>query len=131
MTMGSGTPAFMSREAFEETPKHHDGMSFFAGRDWYAFGCCLLLMLLGEKGGTTHYVAGRYVLLPADKDSVPTVMERADRTGREDAFELVSALLAENVEDRACSQEIRSSAFLREALNELETLAPQLQTHGS
>merc|ERR1712039_217167 len=102
VTKGSGTPAFMSREAFESSPKNPTiGMRWFASRDWYAFGCCLLLMLLGERGGTTHYAGGRYVLLPAQSDDVWRILDSADKAGREDAFTLCSALLADRVEDRA------------------------------
>merc|ERR1712039_803840 len=117
VTKGSGTPAFMSREAFESSPKNPTiGMSWFAGRDWYAFGCCLLLMLLGERGGTTHYVSGRYVLLPAQGEDIERKIEGADKTGREDAFRLVSALLAENIEERAAGEEVRHSPMFQEAL---------------
>eukprot|EP00928_Gymnodinium_smaydae_P029900 TRINITY_DN22387_c0_g5_i1.p1 TRINITY_DN22387_c0_g5~~TRINITY_DN22387_c0_g5_i1.p1 ORF type:complete len:1104 (-),score=233.06 TRINITY_DN22387_c0_g5_i1:115-3426(-) len=97
-----------------------------ASRDWYALGCCLLLMLLGERGGSIVTVERRDVLLPPPADCISGVLRDAisrQLVECEDALELAAALTAPRVADRAAGRELRESRFLRLVLPELEVFA--------
>mmetsp|Transcript_97998 Transcript_97998/g.189203 ORF Transcript_97998/g.189203 Transcript_97998/m.189203 type:complete len:1237 (+) Transcript_97998:43-3753(+) len=127
ITMAAGTHAFMSSEAFDGGPgdiEVENCFLWFAARDWYGLGCCLLLMLLGEGGGRKLYASTRVVLLPAKQEQIPELLERAKAENRldEDSFQLLASLTSETVEERSDSQALRGSALLRDSLEELEDI---------
>lgn len=119
----TGTFGFMAAEVFNPDAAHaiespELKMRRFAARDWYALGCSLLLMLLGETGGKK---AKREVLLPPPESEIGRVLRLAVRDHRisEHAFCLCSSLVAP-VAERATLSDVRSATFLREPLAELE-----------
>jgi len=120
-----GTRAFMASEAFESTPQPtypRQGIKWEAGRDWYALGCCLLLMILGDRGGAVVFTGGREVLLPVHGDEIFAVLRSAVRARSidEDAFHLVAGLTQARVAERAESEDMRRSPFIQDALMQLE-----------
>jgi len=125
MSLAAGTLGFMSSEAFDGSPDGEDGQpseGWFAARDWYSLGCCLLLMMLGEGGGRKVYAGKRHVLLPAPGNDILELLLKAldEETLSEEAFDLVSSLTAAKVTERADAGACRASPFLREAIAELE-----------
>jgi len=124
VSMAAGTLGFMSSEAFQGAPEGGEdrGPGWFAARDWYGLGCCLLLMLLGEGGGRKVYAAKRLVLLPAPGGEILDLLIGAldAEAISEDAFDLVSSLTAAQVTERADSKACRANAFLEAAIRELE-----------
>eukprot|EP00930_Biecheleria_cincta_P090280 TRINITY_DN7962_c0_g3_i1.p1 TRINITY_DN7962_c0_g3~~TRINITY_DN7962_c0_g3_i1.p1 ORF type:complete len:1198 (-),score=186.10 TRINITY_DN7962_c0_g3_i1:60-3653(-) len=126
MTMKAGTPAFMSSEALSgrDSVSSVDvaGFEWIIKRDWFGLGCCLLLMLLGERGGRRVMSGKHEVLLPPPSaEMFKILMESSDKELiSDDAFDLLSKLLAEKARDRGDIRFLRSAPFLQGALVELE-----------
>merc|ERR1740121_2410251 len=96
-------------------------------RDWYALGCCLVLMLLGERGNRRITSDGRDVLLPppTKQELWATLYSAArQRTIDESAFMLVSSLTAA-WQERGKMDDVRSSPFMEEAMAEMEEVASE------
>jgi len=127
----AGTRGFMATEVFNATPDiwkswtPEQRMDWLASRDWYGLGCCLVLMLLGEAGGTKVVNNDRAVLIPPEVDEIFGVLRRAvaDHCIDEHAFELAVVLTAADVAHRARSHDIRRSPYLQAAIEELEPSA--------
>jgi len=122
-----GTAGFMAAEVWEDSQDAETlelRMRRAAARDWYAFGCCILLMLLGERGGSKISMKKRDILLPPAEEDIPRVLRHAVRERRIDsgAFCLVSSLTAPLAE-RAGAEDARRSPFLEKAITELEIVA--------
>jgi len=132
VTSGVGTPAFMSAETSEteftaESPEAV--LKLLAGRDWYAFGCSLMLMLLGERGGRLIRSSHREVLLPpSTSDIADRVRKHASHLGEgaSGALGLLLGLTSEAAKERAGAQEVRESEFMGEAVVAAEQLAHSL-----
>mmetsp|Transcript_73086 Transcript_73086/g.211560 ORF Transcript_73086/g.211560 Transcript_73086/m.211560 type:complete len:202 (+) Transcript_73086:1368-1973(+) len=134
MTRNAGTRAFMPMEdAAAGVVEHQDSSSSdlseilvwreLASRDWYAFGCCLLLMLLGLRGGRLS--PQRAVLLPPAPDVLHAVVrEHAPELGA--AAGPVLALTQQSASGRAGGQELRASAFLSQAIAAADEFARPL-----
>lgn len=121
----AGTPGFMASEVLRGRPEARSAevwLWWLAGRDWYALGCCMLLMILGERGGRKVCLQQRNVLMPPPVDDIGQTLRRAvqERRIENDAFHLVAALTACSVAQRARSKEMRESAYLQDAISELE-----------
>lgn len=120
-----GTPSFMAAEVFEQFfPECEDvrgRLKRLIGRDWYALGCCLLLMALGEDGGSRVKSCGREVLLPPKQAELWVTVQVAAQEQRidEHAAKLVATLTAP-VAERAGAQEVRACPFLQDALAKME-----------
>jgi len=129
-----GTPRFMSEEVYETfTPSPHaesseEWLRWNFGRDWYALGLTLLLMLLGEDGGVRVEHSGRQVLLPPENQREVWKKIRwvvRDRQAEhchlpnDEALDLVVALTGP-VRDRAGAKELRASNFLQPVMVEME-----------
>ncbi|CAE7868600.1 ATPK2 [Symbiodinium microadriaticum] len=100
-----GTPRFMAPEVYDE-PKFYDSedeeesaIKRVLSRDWYAMGCCMLLMLLGQHGGSLAEMKGRRVLLPpSGQQEITCALRKASKKGRmEDAVSI-----SDNVAGHAC-----------------------------
>jgi len=123
-----GTPRFMAPEVFDQFfPQEENAeqrLRRLTSRDWYALGCCLQLMLLGEDGGFRISHNGRDVLLPPTPPEMLATLRRAAKAFKidEDAFHLLASLTAP-VAERADAAFIRASPFMREALAEMEAEA--------
>jgi len=127
VSVAAGTLGFMSSEAWDGGPSEEDagdshGFEWYAARDWYGLGCCLLLMLLGEGGGRKVYASKRTVLLPpAQGDILDLLLQALDEELiSEVAFDLVSSLTAAQVNERANSDAMRANGFLQDAIEELQ-----------
>jgi len=123
----AGTRAFMPPEAFDSTRLEcsiDKLMHVFAMGDWYAMGCCLVLMLLGERGGSIVY-AQREVLLPLPVESMQATLQEAVDNGVEDsgALLLVQAMTRENFMERATGADMRSNSFFGPGILAVERLA--------
>lgn len=121
-----GTAGFMAAETFKqdapwgaESPEQRHRWA--TSCDWYALGCCVLLMLLGEHGGTRLIVGKREVLLPPGEHEIPGVLHEAHGQGliSEASTKLVIALTLP-LGERAAAQEVCQSEFLESAIAELE-----------
>jgi len=128
-----GTAGFMGSEVFSRghaSESHEQRRRRLAGRDWYALGCCILLMLLGENGGTRVCGKKRDVLLPPSQCDIPRVLRSAVREQRidEGAFCLVSSLTAP-LADRADGEDARRNVFLEESIMELEIVARRYEAN--
>lgn len=128
VTSAVGTPAFMAAETFHsislaESPEQT--LRLLASRDWYAFGCCLALMLLGERAGRVAQLPRRTVLLPLQLCDLRPLLRRTaeDSRGNVHALALTLALTVEVAGERGGPAEIRSSPFLRDAVAQAELLA--------
>lgn len=122
-SMWTGTWAFMPQGDFPEglqVDSPGKALSLLAGRDWFAMGCCLLLMLLGERGGHRVYAGHRAVLLPPPHEEIAEVVREAADAG---AVDLVLALTAASNAGRATGEQVRSSPFTRGAVLEAELTA--------
>eukprot|EP00928_Gymnodinium_smaydae_P038223 TRINITY_DN26408_c0_g1_i1.p1 TRINITY_DN26408_c0_g1~~TRINITY_DN26408_c0_g1_i1.p1 ORF type:complete len:1106 (+),score=218.49 TRINITY_DN26408_c0_g1_i1:382-3318(+) len=128
LTEKAGTLAFMSEEALgqggdsDSEDASEPSFDFLSMRDWYGLGCCLLLMLLGERGGRSIYQGKHEVLLPARQRDVLDVLIQAmdQELISEEAFDLVSSLTSTKARDRGNSQVMRQSPLLQGAIAELE-----------
>merc|ERR1712012_328920 len=109
ITAGIGTPAFMPPEAFKPIPDGSTCTNVLAKRDWYGLGCCLALMLLGERGGRVALCGHRAVLLPTKIGDISACSST-------EALALASSLTADDLGQRAGSAELRSSPFLHAAI---------------
>lgn len=129
-TPEAGTPAFMAAEVFlrcatpvdlSDTEARSARARRMAARDWFALGCCLLLTLLGERGGRLATAQSREVLLPLEGPQLSEALRRALRERRAEpaALEITAALTAP-LEERAGPKELRTSAFLELAMVEME-----------
>lgn len=121
-----GTPRFMAPECFEECvpviESTEERLRRLSSRDWYGLGCCLLLCLLGEDGGTRITSGGREVLLPpAQQQEYWPVLLNAVEVNRisDAAFQLVAALTAP-IGERAGVDEVLFSPFLQQAIADTE-----------
>eukprot|EP00927_Polykrikos_kofoidii_P065273 TRINITY_DN61055_c0_g1_i1.p1 TRINITY_DN61055_c0_g1~~TRINITY_DN61055_c0_g1_i1.p1 ORF type:complete len:1142 (-),score=168.33 TRINITY_DN61055_c0_g1_i1:8-3397(-) len=128
----AGTRGFMSSETlartgFASASCLEELMKWEVGRDWYAMGCCLMLMLLGERGGTRVNVGRRDVLLPPAEDSIIEVLNAAFTARHIDevAFELARSLTAHSVAERGTAREMRQSSFLCDLVPGLEDVAEE------
>jgi len=99
-------------------------MRWESGRDWYALGCTMLLMLLGQRGGIRVCVEGRDVLLPPPEEDMLEVLTSAVSDGfiSKDVHDLVVSLTAPRVVDRGDAHDMRAVFFLRSAVVELEAV---------
>ncbi|CAK9033275.1 unnamed protein product, partial [Durusdinium trenchii] len=140
-TPDAGTPAFMAAEVFLRcaTPvdlSDSDARSArakrMAARDWFALGCCLLLTLLGERGGRLATAQNREVLLPLEGPQLAEVLRRAlrERRAEPEALQITAALTAP-LEERAGPKELRSSVFLEAAMAEMEMEAVAFESSRS
>eukprot|EP00443_Scrippsiella_acuminata_P102197 CAMPEP_0115584380 /NCGR_PEP_ID=MMETSP0272-20121206/6655_1 /TAXON_ID=71861 /ORGANISM="Scrippsiella trochoidea, Strain CCMP3099" /LENGTH=492 /DNA_ID=CAMNT_0003019415 /DNA_START=176 /DNA_END=1654 /DNA_ORIENTATION=- len=126
------TLAFMSEEAMDdEDSDEEDGeerhMDWYAARDWYSLGCCLILMLLGERGGRKVRHIKREVLLPPPHSDITRRLSAAleqDLLGQYE-FQVVSRLTSKKARERANSVHLRNSPFLSSAIRELEEFPVQ------
>jgi len=126
-----GTPRFMAPEVYDE-PKFYDSedeeesaIKRVLSRDWYAMGCCMLLMLLGQDGGSLAEMKGRRVLLPpSGQQEITCALRKASKKGliHEHALHLIDALTAP-VEARANAEEVRAQPFMKAAIQEMEKFA--------
>lgn len=126
-----GTPRFMAPEVYEELKlidsddEEEDSIKRLLSRDWYALGCCLLLMQLGQEGGTLAEANGRRVLLPpSGQAEITCSLRKASKKGRidEDALHLIDALTAP-VEVRFDASDLRHQPFLQQVIVEMEEFA--------
>jgi len=132
-TPDAGTPAFMAAEVFlrcatpvdlSEVEARSARAQRAASRDWFALGCCLLLMLLGERGGRLATAQGRQVLLPLEGPRLTEALRLALQEKRRDAAALqLTAALTAPLEVRAGPKELRACAFLQKAMEEMEQRA--------
>merc|ERR1719188_1254727 len=85
-------------------------------------GCCLLLMLRGQRG-SRRVSSGRDVLLPPGSGDIGAVLLEAMAQGDtdRDALVLAHALTVEGYAARVGAAEMRESPFLREAVPRAET----------
>jgi len=124
VTLKAGTMAFMSAQAIGANENNTQNFKFsdYAAADWYGLGCCLLLMLLGEAGGTRLMRGRRDVLLPAPQDEIFKRLSDAmdEEVIDEDAFDLASELTKDNRTGNCDIYDMRSNAFIQQALSELE-----------
>uniref|UniRef100_A0A7S2PU46 Protein kinase domain-containing protein n=1 Tax=Zooxanthella nutricula TaxID=1333877 RepID=A0A7S2PU46_9DINO len=129
MTAKAGTLAFMPVEVIddEEGEEELRDMRWYAARDWYGLGCCLLLMLLGERGGRKVHQSRRQVLLPPSQAEILSSCQQAlaESTLSLEAFGLVTGLTEQRARSRANSLRLRGSPFLSAAIEELEDFPPQ------
>lgn len=124
LTMGAGTPAFMCADPLEQSTAAVSGHSpegmlqLLASRDWYALGCCLMLMLLGERGSKLVVSASREVLLPPPSSEIHKALleHAAELDGDGHALTLLLSLTTEVAAARAGLKEVRDSNFMREAI---------------
>lgn len=126
LSMWTGTWAFMPQGdnpdglAFDDLQQAHH---LLAGNDWYALGCCLMLMLLGERGGRRFHSGGRSVLLPPRRAEIPDVLRSASQGKDETVVDLVLALTGEDRGQRGIAERIRGTPFLSSAIAEAKQLA--------
>mmetsp|Transcript_101778 Transcript_101778/g.283394 ORF Transcript_101778/g.283394 Transcript_101778/m.283394 type:complete len:384 (-) Transcript_101778:75-1226(-) len=125
-------PEVLNQQVFNECIDMFPGASgqlrCVMSRDWYAFGCCLLLMLLGEDGGKMVRTGGRRVLVPPVGQELRRVLRCSWPLGRADeqALQLVDELTAP-VFERAGYEELSTSPFLQEPIAEMQVAAMQRQ----
>jgi len=129
-TPDAGTPAFMAAEVFlrcatpvdlSDTEARSARAKRMAARDWFGLGCCLLLTLLGERGGRLATAQNREVLLPLEGPQLSEALRRALRERRAEPAALqITAALTAPLEERAGPKELRTSAFLELAMAEME-----------
>lgn len=135
LTIGAGTPAFMSAECNSQKSlvgsSRDNIMRHLSSRDWYALGCCLLLMMLGERGGRLAVACNRKVLLPPACDEICSTVTLYRGCIGNHAVEVLLGLLGEAAESRAKGDDLRKSRLLREALLEAETIAATLRRKHS
>merc|ERR1719203_82932 len=87
-------------------------------------GCCLTLMILGERGGRILRAHQRQVLLPlASSELQSLLLLYAQDQASNGALHLAARLTAEDPEQRANSAEMRSSPFLQAAIDEAELVS--------
>ncbi|CAK0868858.1 unnamed protein product [Prorocentrum cordatum] len=120
-SMWSGTHAFMPDDDYPEGLQASDPRirSALFTRDWYAFGCCLVLMLLGERAARTVSHGTRHVLLPLAPETARAQLPERAGACDADAHELVLGLVAE-AGQRAGEAAVRACPFLTQALAEAE-----------
>eukprot|EP00435_Cladocopium_sp_Y103_P021007 s1824_g5.t1 len=125
-----GTPRFMAPEVYDElmlvdSDDEEDAIKRLLSRDWYALGCCLLLMLLGQEAGSLAEANGRRVLLPpSGQAEITCSLRKASKKGRidEDALHLIDSLTAP-VEVRFDASDLRRQPFLEQVIVEMEQFA--------
>jgi len=126
-----GTPRFMAPEVYDELrlldsdDEEEDAIKRLLSRDWYALGCCLLLMLLGQEAGSLAEANGRRVLLPpSGQAEITCCLRKASKKGRidEDALHLIDSLTAP-VEVRFDASDLRRQPFLEQVITEMEQFA--------
>merc|ERR1719215_1090124 len=82
-TLRVGTPAFMCAEPSQlPGPGERDPQGVLrplASRDWYALGCCLMLMLLGERGSRIARAPRGGVLLPPPSGDIHAALREHAR----------------------------------------------------
>jgi serine/threonine protein kinase len=124
VTLKAGTMAFMSAQAIGATENNTQNYKFsdYAAVDWYGLGCCLVLMLLGEAGGTRLMRGRRDVLLPAPQDEIFKRLSDAmdEEVIDEDAFDIATENTKDNRTGNSDVYDMRSNAFIQQALSELE-----------
>merc|ERR1712008_9059 len=95
--------------------------------DCYALGCCVLLMLLGESGGTRLIAGKREVRLPGEHE-IPGILRGAHGQSLiSEASSNIFTALTLPLPQRAAAHEICQSEFLVSAIAELE---PVVQRHA-
>jgi len=126
-----GTPRFMAPEVYDELrlldsdDEEDNAIKRLLSRDWYALGCCLLLMLLGQEAGSLAEANGRRVLLPpSGQAEITCCLRKASKKGRidEDALHLIDSLTAP-VEVRFDASDLRRQPFLEQVITEMEQFA--------
>ena len=126
-----GTPRFMAPEVYDELrlldsdDEEDNAIKRLLSRDWYALGCCLLLMLLGQEAGSLAEANGRRVLLPpSGQAEITCCLRKASKKGRidEDALHLIDSLTAP-VEVRFDASDLRRQPFLEQVIMEMEQFA--------
>jgi len=127
LTLRVGTPAFMPPEALEQSER------LFESRDWYAFGCCLMLMSLGECGGRVVHRSGESVLLPPLSDDIQAVLRQAaaDPSNDADMLAAAQALTIADPHIRASGDEVRGFAFLQDAIMTAESEVEDAQSSSA
>eukprot|EP00405_Crypthecodinium_cohnii_P014540 CAMPEP_0206445824 /NCGR_PEP_ID=MMETSP0324_2-20121206/15756_1 /ASSEMBLY_ACC=CAM_ASM_000836 /TAXON_ID=2866 /ORGANISM="Crypthecodinium cohnii, Strain Seligo" /LENGTH=1097 /DNA_ID=CAMNT_0053914149 /DNA_START=40 /DNA_END=3334 /DNA_ORIENTATION=- len=127
MTVKAGTLAFMSGEAMDEDESDDEDheMDWYAARDWYSLGCCLMLVLLGERGGRKIKHGKREVLLPPPHSDIESRMDDAleEDAVTDDSYELILGLCHKKTSERFNSVQLRNSDLLRDSIKELEYCA--------
>mmetsp|Transcript_129553 Transcript_129553/g.336060 ORF Transcript_129553/g.336060 Transcript_129553/m.336060 type:complete len:879 (-) Transcript_129553:188-2824(-) len=136
LTADVGTPAFMcpghSRmdgAAGERSPR--GTFQLLASQDWYALGCCLMLMLLGERGSRlVRSSEHREVLLPPPFGDIHKALrENSGHLGGDGhVLTLLLALTAESAAARAGAREIRGSPFTRDAFDLVDLVGSRRQS---
>jgi len=131
LTVGAGTPAFMTKEAFSgwqgvQAATPEAAMRLLAGLDCYALGCCLFLMALGERGGHVVSGSGRRVLLPPrEVEEIIGALRRAvkERSIDQHAFHLLVGLTSDDAEQRASLQTVMTDEYLHDTISDLRQIA--------
>eukprot|EP00931_Biecheleriopsis_adriatica_P057452 TRINITY_DN34078_c0_g1_i1.p1 TRINITY_DN34078_c0_g1~~TRINITY_DN34078_c0_g1_i1.p1 ORF type:complete len:882 (+),score=153.09 TRINITY_DN34078_c0_g1_i1:34-2646(+) len=137
LTRAIGTPAFMPEEAYHSerlrASSDVEALALLSSRDWYALGCCMLLMLLGENGGRRVGSAEHVVLLPpGGRKELEQVLQGASSQCYcvEDALQLVKLLTRSDASIRGGFEEACSSPFLRARIEALKQLSAKEPANG-
>jgi len=134
----SGTLSFMPEEVWREAELEEEDESTdvrktrLEARDWYALGCCMVLMLLGERGNRRITSDGRDVLLPPPtRQELWVTLRGAARECSidEGAFMLASSLTAA-WRERGQMEDVRRSPFTKEAMLEMAEVANESEENA-
>eukprot|EP00443_Scrippsiella_acuminata_P049344 CAMPEP_0115497244 /NCGR_PEP_ID=MMETSP0271-20121206/66186_1 /TAXON_ID=71861 /ORGANISM="Scrippsiella trochoidea, Strain CCMP3099" /LENGTH=793 /DNA_ID=CAMNT_0002925949 /DNA_START=39 /DNA_END=2421 /DNA_ORIENTATION=+ len=97
-------------------------LAFMCTEDWYALGCCLMLMLLGERGSRIARSPHGGVLLPPPPGEVHGALRENARhlEGGGRALALLLSLTVDSAAERIGAQEIRESLFMQQAMRQVD-----------
>merc|ERR1712039_869009 len=116
-----GTPAFMPMESFGSSLTSTDFADrevfkhIVISRDWYALGCCLMLMLYGERCGRIVQSHRGGILVPPPHDQLERTLNHMaeEQCCSVDVIDLVHGLTAESALRRAGAAELRECLFFQ------------------
>lgn len=134
LTPRAGTLAFMAPDAMDGSqltgvpPGSEVWTEIVLARDWYSFGCCLMLMLIGPEGGVIVHRRTRDILLPVGWQEVEDVLKRAKEDLQikgaydevDSGFDIVRQLMAAQAKHRVGPKELRKSSFFEDTVKEME-----------